>query len=76
MEGHRHKARCARQGLKASQVCTLDTSLPVCRESPLKGLPIEMNLAESVLILKVFIKGRGEEIFSELRPPPYCERLL
>jgi hypothetical protein len=47
MEGHRHKARCARQGLKASQVCTLVTSLPDCRESPLKGLPIEMNLTES-----------------------------
>jgi hypothetical protein len=39
-----------------------------CDNVCLKVLSNEMDLAEIRLILKVFIKGRGAEIFSEFRP--------
>ncbi len=35
-----------------------------------------MYLAESGLIGKVLIKGRGKEMFSKFCPPPPCENFL
>jgi hypothetical protein len=37
----------------------------------LRVMSIEMDLAERGFISKVFIKGRGAEIFSNLRPSPF-----
>ncbi len=42
----------------------------------LKVLSSEMDQAKSGLILKVFIKERGAEIFSKFRPPPSCDSSL
>ncbi len=44
--------------------------------SILKVLSSEMDLAKSGLIQKIFIKGRGAEIFRKIGPPPSCESSL